>query len=103
MFPETSCDRHNVDRLSPFVGVVFDSKGKSKEAEAAADPAANLRVSVGNAQKRVAETSLGVEHAGEKTGTLFFHAGDGIRDESTNRLHSSERVRPYCMHGPPGS
>ena len=103
MLPETSCDRHNVDRLSPFVGVVFDSKGKPKELQAAADPTDDLRVSVGNAKKGVAETSLGVEYAGKKTSTPRSRSRIRPRDESTNRLHSSERLRPYCMHGPPGT
>src|SRR5438477_2039137 len=56
MLPETSSDRHKVDRLSPFTGVVLDSEGKPKEPQAAADPTDDLRVSVGNAKKSVAET-----------------------------------------------
>src|SRR5437870_8671406 len=44
MLPETSGDRHKVDRLSPFVGVVLDSEGKPKEPQAAADPTDDLRV-----------------------------------------------------------
>src|SRR5437870_3068363 len=99
MLPETSCDRHNVDRLSPFVGVVFDSKGKPKELQAAADPTDDLRVSVGNAKKGVAETSLGVKYAGKKTSTPRSRSRIRPRDESTKRLHSSARLRPYCLHG----
>src|SRR5437879_3333487 len=64
MLPETSSDRHKVDRLSPIVGVVLDSEGKPKEPQAAADPTDDLRVSVGNAKKGVAETPLGVEYPG---------------------------------------
>src|ERR1700733_8399916 len=91
----------DVDGFPALVVDMFHDKPETKDAQTPANPINYYCVGVGNAQDRLAETSLRVEYPREKTCGPFLRGTRRPGGQAVNRLNAQDGSGSYRMQRPP--